>query len=602
MSQCASLFSVVVLVANLLLRDRIFFDGALPPSKQAVRLERLEKTRAKLEEFWKTYQKSYKITKYSHYPSKILSPEQLFDATRPVPLKFKGLPEPPFMVPSVIEDLKLYWTRHKARELRLAFRKREHAGFLSFFVEDSLMFSSVVEVVPGEADVFCARRAGEVGAAVLTSDSDLLVYRLSKGWVIFFQDIERAEDEEQDVYFGPAPGLIEAEGVGLTAKAYQYTKIQRRFETADGPDFTRIIYERLRDSHASLQQLRQRALKTLSATEGSRFEKFRSDYCTQGLQDESPKPPHALIDPRLSELVYQYWSSTFFSSDGKLSVYLPIMVEDPSRACAWTVGAQFRRLAYSILNLSMDPGRRRSEVFEYTRKGRRVVSAAFALCDVPLCTSALKALTETLCIAKEQFSWYGMNWLVCWRTFAFYEVCLHRQRSQTQQIKQAHIQCFLESGYLNNQLTWDDVHLYAQVQCALYSVRILKHLLSIALPSLSGDLLECSTALNMELENLPSVRLMMQSRSGIGRTDINTFHHIDNALNHMFALLEDPQSTTVLFPETHQALPTPQTTKEQPKASVETRKRRGNTLVASNPDPENLRRRTNNIFENLESD
>ena len=72
------------------------------------------------------------------------------------------LPKPPFLVPAVIEALR-----------------------------NSQDWAPLIQVVPGEADTYCAQDVRQNGGIVLTSDSDLLVQDLgADGRVSFFWDVE----------------------------------------------------------------------------------------------------------------------------------------------------------------------------------------------------------------------------------------------------------------------------------------------------------------------------------------------------------------------------------------------------------------------------
>lgn len=143
----------------------LFFDGVLPSSKEPTRFERLNSSRKQLVKFRDANPsliaepgKNRRITSRSPFSFFI------------VPEKINALPALPFLVPAVVEAL------------------------------NESRFQSQTRVVPAEADVYCAKHASLNGGSIFTSDSDLLVYDMTKKTsVVLFKDIELVESSSGNV-------------------------------------------------------------------------------------------------------------------------------------------------------------------------------------------------------------------------------------------------------------------------------------------------------------------------------------------------------------------------------------------------------------------
>jgi len=151
-------------------RKKIYFDGYLPPSKLNVRLERLRAQTKRLNDHHAANPTPGRPPPASPRPTS----QVLFNniATRPT---LTALPPVPFLVPAILDTLRVSGT-----------------------------YRSMVEIVPGEADSYCARYLKQSGGIVFTGDSDLLVHDLSSvGAVCFFKDIESTPDGAHTVSLIP---------------------------------------------------------------------------------------------------------------------------------------------------------------------------------------------------------------------------------------------------------------------------------------------------------------------------------------------------------------------------------------------------------------
>lgn len=140
-----ALFCLTVSRANKA-REAIYFDGALPEHKKAVRIERLQAYIDKLVVFKTIHDELTKASKSLTSEVSQKNIQQKIEATR------RSLPPPPFLVFAVIEALQ------------------------------SSKYASRTFVVDGEADDFCAAKAMNMSQedarphfSIFTNDSDLII-------------------------------------------------------------------------------------------------------------------------------------------------------------------------------------------------------------------------------------------------------------------------------------------------------------------------------------------------------------------------------------------------------------------------------------------
>lgn len=148
-------------------REAIYFDGALPAHKQAVRIERLQAYVDKLAVFKSVHDDIVKVARKSH---STVSTKQ---AEGQIGMASRTLPPPPFLVFAVIEAL------------------------------ESSEYAARTFVVNGEADEFCAAKAMAMSpnaaspqSTIFTNDSDLILHGLSgSARVVFINEMFWNEDE-----------------------------------------------------------------------------------------------------------------------------------------------------------------------------------------------------------------------------------------------------------------------------------------------------------------------------------------------------------------------------------------------------------------------
>ncbi|SPQ23661.1 daea0fe1-be1e-4288-aa7d-a1c1cdc0f56d [Thermothielavioides terrestris] len=288
----------------------IYFDGYLPDSKRAERIQRLIKSSRDLIKYHSAFLAGVPPSNPHHAVDGVVD---LFPNAWPGEKKAKP-PPPPFLVPAVIDALR-----------------------------ESPKFGPRVELVPGEADGFCADHVRRHGGTILTSDSDLLVHDLGEaGAVVFFADVDADPQTER-----------------LIAPQYQSRTLCRRLSIQAETGLQRIAFEVSRDPHLTLQQAVERAKKSGPS---SAFPEEYSDFIKQYHSPEvSPNLKTdwvVALDPRVSEIVLRSLAgleiATGVSEPGSqvgngLEVYLPFLLDCPSRTSAWEASKPLRQLAYALL-------------------------------------------------------------------------------------------------------------------------------------------------------------------------------------------------------------------------------------------------------------
>ena len=218
-----------------------------------------------------------------------------------------NLPIPPFLVPTALDHL------------------------------NKCKYGSLTEVVPGEADPYCAHLAREKGAIILTNDSDLVVYDLGiEGAVAFFHGIS---------YKAELSGHAPIKGCeNLRARLWRSRDISHRL----GVDLQRLAYEikqipPVRLAHAIENTKR----PPLSMTD---FDEFLLEYDLRAMSLPAREIPKAkskpmFVDPRLHELLVQVLDLDVKEPH----MYLPVLLSDPSRATAWQPSHLLRKTLYTLL-------------------------------------------------------------------------------------------------------------------------------------------------------------------------------------------------------------------------------------------------------------
>lgn len=331
-------------------------------------------------------------------------------------------------------------------------------------------YQSLVFVVPGEADGYCAQYLAEHGGTVITSDSDLLVHEVGQGRVMFFRDIYI--DGNSD----------------LTAATFTPYKLSERFGMASS-NLCRLAYERRCCTHSTLPQILR------SCAEDVRYPDEYEEFCQEYLHHETASLPVSLdgqpvpidsLDPRLSELVLQLGhqpNDEEWLQENKF--FLPILIEDPGRGSAWEQSTPIRQLAYTIARMFI-PGTT-SIVQEY-RRVNTTVQKGRVVPLMPLAAAKSYVVDELSIGHRLESSGRIDNPDIFWMIFCLamdINECLYQE-------KQSHALQTLQS-YTKSQpqrtskVDWDIIHFTAQLQASYYSFRILKQILSLMPKSMANN-------------------------------------------------------------------------------------------------------------------
>jgi hypothetical protein len=531
-------------------RQRIYFDGFLPPAKLKTRLKRLEaQTRQSIDYYdahpipCRAPSKNFETTSYS-----------IFEGQAPAPRpSLTSLPPPPFLVPAILEALKL-----------------------------SKDYSDMTEVVPGEADLYCARYTKRHGGVVFTGDSDLLVQDLGfNGAVSFFNDIECSSD---------GPGA-------LHTQMYQSTDIAARLGLPKSHGLLSLAFEMFMDNHGTFSKLLSQAviLKAIK-TWAKEYEEFRKEYIPLNAEVESSIPALGIfqsLDPRISEIILQFSALAKLAGQDPAArnpkrdlphMFFPFLLDCPVRTSAWEMSTSVRQLACGLINLIVPEDQQYFTVIEHRRQQKNSIGREWqlpSLSEIPDACMALlnllKELEEKLPKASEGDLWLAVA--IC------QEMEWSTSLDKTPLCRTVTNQLFnLQEKYHKN-CTWDMIHFLAQIQGSYYSFRILKQVIGVLMSHNDAPLLPNAVRqLNSRLECLPGFCDVMD-------------------LNHM-AWLYQKIETNGLLKVAREVLgieePTSVESNESfPKPSRRKRKRKG---VADVSGPSTRKSMSRNPFELLEQE
>lgn len=326
--------------------------------------------------------------------------------------------------------------------------------------------------VPCEAEVRCTSDDNlEERDIIFTSDSDMILLT-QYNRVIFFSDIDTKVHQCDDTLHGE----------------YYDAKIVR--EKLDCPDLLKLAYLLTIHPYRQIKELAKQARQEPLPPDYDQFraqflpEKQHSKFASQ-IEEHSPLD-HMLrrLDPRISEFV-QEWGSGLGSpafptqlsapqeeSDSNVSchMFLPFLIDDPVRASAWKPSHTARELAYSILAL-YGP---RFKMMEVDRRGDRIIGT-----EVPLL--APSAVTETCLTLIQELSQSRTERSKAnnWKLMALFQTLSALSNEgvnlPTRDIAQ---QTCIQAPV---PMEWGHVHLSAQIEACLYSLRILCQVLGVYL-------------------------------------------------------------------------------------------------------------------------
>ncbi|KAJ5514884.1 Small-subunit processome Utp21 [Penicillium fimorum] len=470
---------------------KICFDGALPISKREIRFSRIEKLRHRLELARRNLSLPATPKCRDVMPTKI---GQVW-CSRGLPQRRKGLPENPFMVSAVFEDLRNRWNKEQIR--------KEIDDDISCLADTDYPWAEITVMVPGEADVECASVAKLTGCAVLTDDSDLLLHNLGQHGAVLFLDSVQTSSGTWD------PAEPDIRGLRICPHS-----LSGRLGI---PSVQWFAYELQRNVHMRFAELTRISQESSKATElSSEYLEFLREYQHETTDNDVVRGARQSLqplDPRVSELFWQYELPGIYSLDEQPHVYLGILNEDSSRRCAWEQGRTYRSLGYSFFNNSRPAANRFTAVHEFVRRGGRIVAEEITLSGTKTVASDMDLVRKRLATAHAAFDG-GLTAESFWYLFALSDI--YRDGAGTTTVPSGkELESFLTKGYMAQSTKWMDIHLLAQIQAGLYSLRILKQLLDIAAPG--EELVESSSL----LADLPPLHILM-SRQRMIQSFANT--------------------------------------------------------------------------------
>lgn len=398
------------------------------------------------------------------------------------------------MVSTVFEDLKYWWNKANIA-------KEADTLCSSIATLEEFPFAGITVMVPREADIDCAQVSRTTAAAILTNDSDLLLYDLGqRGSVLLLDSVEMSKWNP----YNPMDAEIRALRLCPTIIARQLGI----------PSVRCLAYELKCNPEVRLPDLVRRSKSTAECNAMSDYYLFVKDYdpgLGSSIDVYKPKlqfPQY--LDPRVSEVFSQYVYEDFYPCDGALHMYLPILNDDHARRSAWELGRTHRRLGYSAFNLSHPAMKRYGYIHEYVRRGQRIAVDSLPLDNEEQGTLGMRFLSEHLSLAQAVFN-YDYKSPSYWRMFAMGEIICagtNNAKLPTPEL----LTRFFKLGYMGSKPELADVHLLAQTQAVLYSLRVLKQFLET-----TNQTEHFARSVKSVLAGLPPLHVLMRSRHEITR-------------------------------------------------------------------------------------
>ncbi|OJD28929.1 dna replication initiation factor cdc45 protein [Diplodia corticola] len=489
-AETASHFLTVLESHNMAILG-VFFDGALPAAKRDTRLKRLHSSLTQLQSFKTLHPDDIRCVRSSIETNS-------FSAPTSVPEKLTRLPATPFLVPAVIDHL------------------------------SNGPFAERVFVVPGEADVFCAdvvcRVSQKQACWLLSSDTDLLVFDLGpNGSVLRFQDVSLATFPRRTVLKGVEyhPRSI-AERLGLKTLAPlafalsqdSHRSLKELVQVAKAVDVSIATYQGWFEEYTPLHSMSGsgqllvnlyrssfallQGNNTLHALLPNAYEDVYLPWTqTRQTKQEAATYLHYLadtklrtMDPRISELVQQVCSAIVMGTSHTKShqpdgvevgcaMFLPFLIDDPTRASAWCLSADLRFLGYAILSIPM-PALYSME--EWERRGPRMAQTVvprfyYKKAEVVHTCRELSAHITAFMVNSGDLHLRAP--LHFWKLYGAMYLSDKLVQKEEHQVSKNQVMRMLRG--CQGQLEWSHVHHVAQLQGVWYSLRMLRQFLTIFL-------------------------------------------------------------------------------------------------------------------------
>lgn len=462
------------------LSSAIYFDSYLPSSKRPERIQRLIKLTRALIKYQVGFQAGVPRANPNHAGDANV---ELFPDTWPSEKKATLKPPvPPFLVPAVIDALR-----------------------------NSPKFGPLISLVPGEADGFCAQHVREHGGMVLTSDSDLLAYEVGEaGGAIFLTDIEANTETQM-----------------LSAPQYRPADICRRLSIKPDTGLQHLAFEISRDPHLTLEQAVEKTKRSeaASASEGE-YSEFIRQYLSPEVALTLETKQAAALDPRVSEIALRSLQTSGIvtvvprddslpedPNDSRLEMYLPFLLDHPSRTSAWEASKSIRQLGYAVLLSDRGSGNTPA-VFEMRRL--QTMSSGLEV-DVPEPAEIDSLGTSLLALVSKIEAGMGKPELV-WVMLAIYQDIVMTMDREGYPLSLELLR--QDAREKLDPCSWDFLHLLAQTQATYYSLRMLHQILEFSQNRTGGittTLSELSQLVSRlpPLADYPSLRTFAETVSSV---------------------------------------------------------------------------------------
>ena len=387
------------------------------------------------------------------------------------------IPALPFLVPAVIEKL-----------------------------QATPKYASITIVQPGEADLYCARHVKEHGGIVLTGDSDLLVHDLgTAGSVAFLKDLNVVENLNRK---------------SLRCQVYEISTIVERLALKPIHGIRPLAFEMVMDAHASFLNLVQRAKGCKAMTEyPGIYAEFAAEYLALSkdlhVEYSAESRPNSIqsklrsLDPRISEFVLQFPLPAAAARlpferqrDREVQIFLPFLIDCPSKTSAWEASTATRQLAYGLLNLITPPQHQVSSIIEHRRQqSKESRGREWALPNEDQIAEAAQDLVSL----HDRIIGLSITNTEAWRFMAYYQDLELAESTGKESLGMK----VTAEGNHNKRLSWDAVHFSAQLQGSYYSFRMLKQVLGVVLACRPASKLPASlNALGDKLKHLEGLELL----------------------------------------------------------------------------------------------
>ena len=425
----------------------------------------------------------------------------------------------------------------------------------------STQYRDITEVVPGEADLYCAKYLKQNGGIIFTGDSDLLVHDLgADGAVSLFRDVEFPSIDNFDT---------------LCSKLFQQSTIVDRLALPKSHGLHALAFEMTMDTHCTFPKLlaQAKSLKAISV-KPEMYEEYLKEYTQlpQDLKAESGDSVEVTkvlkkLDPRISEYVLQFLCLAKIAGQSPLEdtdshtphIFLPFLVDCPVRTNAWEVSSTIRQLAYGLINLCISKKQQVFTVFEHRKQQDKSTGRELQLPSISQISEACTAVSHLF--QQLQNKHPNLSDTQIWTAVAVNQELEWSHAHSRSPLSQIVIQQFefLESKTeMARNLSWDIIHFFAQIQGSYYSLRILKQIMGLVVShGCSEPTPEPLLLLHHQLESLPTL------------AELADLSHVSSLLETIPAALATDTSTMSME---HRSDRSPQT-KESRRAARRKRKR-----------------------------